>query len=93
MFNKGAKILEQLYMHIQKTNLNPNLILSTNIYSRSIIGQNANAKTQKYLKSTGKYLLGANKMTLRQKHKRKKIDILNCTKTKKKKKVLFRRYS
>ena len=77
MFNKGAKILEQLYMHIQKINLIPNLILSTNIYSRSIIGQNANIKTQKHLKNTGKYLLGANKtfleMTLRQKHKIKKL--------------------
>jgi len=47
------------------------------IYLRSITGQNANIKTQKHLKNTGKYLLGANKkfleMTLRQKHKRKKL--------------------
>ena len=70
------------YMHIQKINLNPNLILSTNIYSRSIRGQNENVKIQKHLKNTGKYLLGANKkfleMTLRQKHKRK-VDALNSS--------------
>ena len=85
IFKKGARVLEQLYIHKQKINLDPYLTLYTKIYSRSIIDLNTNVKSLKHLKNIGEYLPGANKdfleMTLKQSTREKK-HILNFIKAK-----------